>query len=142
MTDDDLARICGNHTGMPWFNCHNYTAFRGHDALALQVGNSVDDLGDVIERLRGENDYEKSDRLRDIRDRLNDALALPYPHHCRAPGQGHSPAAPRNGDAHERTRYDKLLAIARESYEADMIAATDEGGSLAASKQRALKGGR
>ena len=55
----------------------------GFNALALEVGAAVDDLSDVIEWLRDEKQYEKSDRLRSIRKRLNDALILPAAEHDR-----------------------------------------------------------
>lgn len=67
------------YTDFPWWNGQAYVTYRGFDILAREAGNVVDDLGDVIEWLRSEEQYEKSDRLRTIRKRLNDALGLPSP---------------------------------------------------------------
>lgn len=40
------------------------------DAYDMVLGDAVDDLSDVIERLREEKQYAKSDRLRTIASRL------------------------------------------------------------------------
>lgn len=67
------------YTNCPWWNGQAYVSFFGYETLAFQAGQTVDDLTDMIEWLRDEKDYEKSDRLREIRKRLNDALVLPAP---------------------------------------------------------------
>lgn len=79
----DLIVEIQRYTNFPWWNGQAYVAFRGYERLAKEAGVAVDDLGDVIEWLREEKQFEKSDRLRTIRARLNDALALPSPQHHR-----------------------------------------------------------
>jgi len=53
--------------------------YAGWYALAVKAGHVVDDLSDVIEWLRKEGDYEKSDRIRALRWCLNDAVGYPCP---------------------------------------------------------------
>jgi len=70
MTDDDLKKIVQDHTGFPWFNGKAFAENKGYYALAVNVHMACDDLGDVIEMLRGAGHYAESDRIRTIRDRL------------------------------------------------------------------------
>lgn len=71
---DDLAAAVGRYTNMPWWNGQAYAEFRGMPqalrAYADGVGEAVDDLHDVMDWLREEKDFAKSDRLRVIAGRL------------------------------------------------------------------------
>jgi len=70
----DLIGQIQNHTGFPWWNGEAYASFRGYPGTIRKmdkgIGDAIDELYDVIEWLREEKQYKKSDRLRTIVGRL------------------------------------------------------------------------
>lgn len=74
MNEDEIIQLASTHLGRPWLNGKAYVIYRGYDYLLTQAGFVVDDLSDVIEVLRERKDYELSDRLRTIRNRLKESV--------------------------------------------------------------------
>jgi hypothetical protein len=78
-TESEVIQIVQNHTGFPWFNGNAYVEYRGWYALGIECHNTVSDITDVIEWLREEKQFDKSDRLRTIRDRLQKSVDYVMP---------------------------------------------------------------
>lgn len=74
LSEDELVRVVQNHTGFPWFNGKAFIDNKGWYALSVHARAACDDLDMLIEILRAEKDYETSDRLRQIRNRLRSAV--------------------------------------------------------------------
>lgn len=76
MTDipQKLINEIQNYTCSPWWNGEAYADFKGYPGrirmLEGGIGDSIDDIHDVMNWLREEKLFRQSDRLRTIAGRL------------------------------------------------------------------------
>ena len=69
-----LIQLVQRHTGTPWWNGEAYAEHVGYPQRIWRAKTAcqlaADDLRDVINALRSEQNFTMSDRLRTIADRL------------------------------------------------------------------------